>query len=136
MIEEVPQQPKKRSHASIEASIQCSCVVWFNNTYPQYRGLFFCVPNENARSADLAHKDARIIGAMRRSMGVVSGVSDTLLLLPRKGYHAACIEFKTETGKQSERQVQWQTLVESKGYYYCIIRSLEDFKREVSAYLN
>ena len=34
-----------------ENRIQQECYMWFHNTYPEYRGLLFAVPNGGARSA-------------------------------------------------------------------------------------
>lgn len=131
MITETPPRPAQRKRGSPEGRIQSSCVAWFWNTYPQYRELYFCVPNENAREDSNAST-----GAIRRSMGVVKGVSDTILFLPRGGYHALCIEFKTEVGRQSQAQKDWATKVEAQGYRYEVVRSLEEFKRLIVEYLN
>lgn len=130
MIVETPEQPKKRSHSMPEGKIQASCYQYFWNTYPQYRGLYFAVPNENNRADSNA-----ITGAIRRSMGVYHGVSDTILLLPRGGFHALLIEYKDEKGKQSDYQKAWQRLVESYGYRYEVCRSLEQFQIIINEYL-
>lgn len=68
-------------------------------------------------------------------MGVFHGVSDTILLIPRGGFHALLIEYKDEKGRQSEYQKAWQKLVEGQGYKYCICRSLEQFKSIINEYL-
>ena len=94
MIIESPPQPKKRIHSMPEGKIQASCYQYFWNNYPQYRGLYFAVPNENTRADSNA-----ITGAIRRSMGVYHGVADTLLLIPRGRFHGLCIEYKDENGK-------------------------------------
>lgn len=130
MIVETPEKPKKRSHSMPEGKIQASCYQYFWNTYPQYRGLYFAVPNENNRADSNA-----ITGAIRRSMGVYHGVSDTILLLPRGGFHALLIEYKDEKGRQSEHQKAWQRLVESYGYRYEVCRSLEQFQIIIKEYL-
>lgn len=130
-IQETPPRPAQRKRGSPEGRIQSSCVAWFWNTYPQYRELYFCVPNENAREDSNAST-----GAIRRSMGVVKGVSDTILFLPRGGYHALCIEMKTETGRQSDAQRLWQSKVEAQGFRYEVVRSLEEFKRLINEYLS
>lgn len=129
-IIETPDQPKKRRHSMPEGKIQATCFQYFWNTYPQYRGLYFAIPNENARADSNA-----ITGAIRRSMGVYHGVSDTLLLFPSGQYHGLCIEYKDENGRQSEHQKAWQRLVESQGYCYRICRSLEQFKTIIAEYL-
>jgi hypothetical protein len=110
--------------------IQSACVAWFWNTYPQYRELYFCVPNENAREDSNA-----ITGAIRRASGIVKGVSDTILFLARGPYHGLCVEFKTEVGKQSDAQRLWQSKVEAQGYKYVVIRSLEEFKKLIIGYI-
>ena len=126
-----PPRPAQRKRGSPEGRIQSSCVSWFWNTYPQYRELYFCVPNENAREDSNAST-----GAIRRSMGVVKGVSDTILFLARGEYHALCVEFKTEVGRQSDAQSLWQSKVETQGYRYEVVRSLEEFKKLIVEYLN
>lgn len=130
MIIETADQPKKRSHRSNEGRIQAECFQWFHNFFPQYRGLLFHVPNENDRS------DSNIIqGAIRKSLGVVSGVADLLLLIASSGYHGLCIEMKDEKGRQKPAQAEWQTIVESQGYKYVVCRSLEQFKIIIQEYL-
>lgn len=114
-----------------EGKIQASCYQYFWNTYPQYRGLYFAVPNENSRADSNA-----ITGAIRRSMGVYHGVSDTLLLLPRGKYHGLAIEYKDEKGRQSPHQIAWQLLVEKYGYRYEVCRSLDQFKQIIDEYLS
>lgn len=131
MIIQTPVRPKKRAHSMPEGKIQAACYEYFWNNYPQYRGLYFAVPNENSRSDSNA-----ITGAIRRSMGVYHGVSDTLMLIPRHGFHGLCIEYKDEKGRQSEHQVSWQKLVESQGYVYKVCRSLEQFKTIINEYLS
>lgn len=136
MITENAQKPKKnRKYTQSEARIQSSAVVWMNNERPETRGLFFCVSNENTRSAYESKKQQLMSGAMRRMLGVVPGVSDTILMMPRGKYHAACFEFKTEKGRQSDVQARWQEKVEKEGYYYTLVRSLDEFKNKVNMYL-
>lgn len=131
MIVETPEQPKRRGHRSNEGKIQAECFAWFWNDYPQYRKLLFHIPNENDRS------DSNIIqGAIRKSLGVVAGVSDLILLVPRGLYHGLCIEMKDKKGTQKPAQKEWQTLVEAQGYKYCLCRSLAQFKNVISDYLN
>lgn len=131
MIIETPEQPNKRLHHSREGRIQADCFVWFNNTFPQFRKCLFHVPNENDRS------DSNIIqGAIRKSLGIVAGVSDFILLVARGGHHGLCIEMKDERGTQKPAQKEWQSIVEAQGYVYKICRSLEQFKAITNDYLN
>lgn len=130
MIIETPENPKKRTHRSNEGKIQSECVIWFHNTFPQYRGLLFHVPNENDRS-----DSNPIQGAIRKSLGVWPGVADLILLLPRGGHGALLIEMKDEKGTQKPAQREWQKAVEAQGYCYKICRSLEQFTKIISEYL-
>lgn len=136
MIIETPPQPRKqRSHGNPEAKIQSECVTWLWNNRPETRGLYFCVPNENTQSVYETKRQQMISGSKRKAMGVVQGVSDTLLLIPRKGYHGLCVEYKSEVGRQSEAQQEWQHKVEGQGYKYVIVRSLEEFVNVITEYL-
>lgn len=131
MIIETQEQARRRSHRSNEGRIQAACFTWFWNEYPKYRGALFHVPNENDRADSNA-----IQGAMRKSLGIVPGVSDLVLLVPRGPHGALCIEMKDEHGIQRPAQKTWQSLVESLGYKYVLCRSLEQFQKDVNEYLN
>ncbi len=131
MIVETPERPRRRSHSAPEGRIQAECFSWFWNEFPRYRKTLFHVPNENDRA------DSNIIqGAIRKSLGVVSGVADLILLVARCGYHGLCIEMKDEKGKQKPAQIEWQAIVEREGYKYIVCRSLTDFKKIIYEYLN
>ena len=131
MIIDTPAPPKGKSRSMPEGRIQAECYQYFWNTYPNYRGLYFAVPNENSRSDSNA-----ISGGQRKAMGVYHGVADTLMLIPRGRYHGLAIEYKDEHGRQSAHQVAWQSLVESQGYKYCLCRSLAQFKEIIQEYFN
>lgn len=124
-----------------EHNIQAACVRWFNLQWPEYRGLLFAIPNGGARSKATAGK--------LKAEGVVAGVADLILLVPdnyetlatpRSGtwyhsIHALCIEMKTAKGRQSPEQKEWQKKVEAVGYKYAVVRSLEDFIKQINDYL-
>lgn len=130
MIIETQQHPQKRRRGAPEMRIQAECVKVAWNEFPETRFCLFHVANEVDRP------DASpMIGARRRAEGIVRGVSDLILLLPRKGYHALCIEMKTESGYQSSFQKNWQSIVESNGYKYVICRSADQFRQELKDYL-
>lgn len=124
-----PKQPK--GHGMPEMRLQAECVRHAWNTYPQTRLLLFHVENEMSRPDANA-----VIGARRRAEGIVRGVADLLLLKACRGYHGLCVEMKTETGRQSEAQKEWQRAVEGQGYLYRVCRSLDDFKELLAWYLD
>ncbi len=129
-IIETPPPPAKRKRGSPEMKIQAECVKIAWNEFPETRYCLFHVANEIDRP-----DSNPMLGARRRAEGIVRGVSDLILMLPRKGYHALCIEMKTETGYQSSFQMDWQKIVESNGYRYVVCRSVEQFRDILTEYL-
>lgn len=112
-----------------EHRIQCAIVKWFYYAYPAYRGgCLFAVPNGGHRNIQTARN--------LKAEGVTSGVSDLLLLVPKREYHGLCIEVKTPVGRQSDNQENWQRIIEAQGYRYEIVRSLDEFAELVRWYLN
>jgi len=57
-------------------------------------------------------------------MGVTSGVSDCLFMWKGETY---CFEFKTETGRQSEKQLWWEERVTEHGFKYIVVRNYNVF---------
>ncbi len=89
--------------------------------------MLFAVPNGGARNK----REAGIL----KAEGVTAGVADMILLTPSGSYGALCIEFKTEDGSQRQSQKEWQKAAETAGNKYVIVRSIEDFIREINTYL-
>lgn len=110
-----------------EHKLQCACVQWFNLQHRDLRGLLFAVPNGSYRSKATAGK--------LKAEGVVPGVADLILLVPKQWAFALCIEMKTPKGRQSPEQKAWQAIVEAQGYRYAVCRSFDDFTRTVNEYL-
>lgn len=112
-----------------EHRIQCAIVIWFYYAYPAYRGgCLFAVPNGGHRNIQTARN--------LKAEGVTSGVSDLLLLVPKREYHGLCVEVKTPVGRQSDNQKAWQHTIEAQGYKYEIVRSLDDFADLMRWYLD
>lgn len=109
-----------------ENKIQSQCFQWFWNTYclknKNPRGIMFSVPNELAGSNKLSMIQAK-------SMGLISGVSDTIILLPN-GKIIFC-EFKDEKGRQSDKQKEFEEILTKLKHEYILVRSLEQFKNEI-----
>lgn len=103
-----------------ECDIQKSCVGWFRETYPNY--VIFSVSNE---------------GCYRRkpyfeSLGMLSGVSDTVVILPNK---VLFVEFKALKKYQRPEQKDFQNRCLDLGFSYHVCRSLEQFKDIISSEL-
>ncbi len=107
-----------------ESDLQIACVRWFAMQYPRYRGLLFAVPNGGSRN--------RIEAARMKAEGMVTGVSDLILLVPRGHFGALCIELKTETGRLSPAQKEWLQWAEMNGNKCIVVRHIEQFIEEVN----
>lgn len=118
---------EKAKPRHIESYLQRNCLKWFRLQHPNLRLLLFAVPNGGARNK----REAGIL----KAEGVTAGVADMILLTPSGGYGSLCIEFKTEDGRQQQTQKEWQQAAETAGNKYVIVRSFDDFKDEISRYL-
>lgn len=102
-----------------EMMLQGQCFQWFWNTYPNLRRTLFHV-QQKAMNA--------IEGSRFKAIGVVKGVSDMILVLPKK---VVFIEFKTTEGKQSAEQIDFEHKVTLLQHEYFICRSFVEFKEFV-----
>ena len=113
---------KKASNASTwswsEETLQIKVFVWFNNTYPDYRGLLFHVPNGGTRKGFEAKRF--------QLMGLVPGVADLLGFI---GVPFA-LELKKPDGSnnQSAAQTKWEAKWKSQGHQYVTMNDFEEIK--------
>lgn len=126
-----------------ESKLQQQCVAWFRAQYPHYAMLLTHPANEGNGN--------RVSGAIHKAEGTVAGVPDLLLFLSAEyrretgtgaqymafleRYHALGIEFKTPKGRQSQQQKDFQKMFEAADYKYVIVRSFEDFEKEIKDYI-
>ena len=113
-----------------EHELQVACVEWFRYQYPRLSKRLFAVPNGGYRD--------RRTAAKLKDEGVISGVSDLILLKPNIHFHALLIEMKVteKYSRQSSEQKEWQKeLTSLDEYKYVVCRSIDDFMREVNDYL-
>lgn len=121
-------QPKtRRKPRDDEHKLQAACVRWYRLQYPKMKHNLFSVPNGGKRDA--------VTGAKLKEEGALAGVADLILLKSNRFYGALLIEMKTKTGRQSDSQKEWQHKITADGYKYVVVRSLEDFQREIKDYL-
>lgn len=103
-----------------EHQIQAQIISYFNQSYPTLRKCLFHVQNKASNSIE---------GAKFKSLGVVAGISDLVLLSTNQ---VTFIELKDDKGKQSEHQIQFQHQATILNHQYVIIRSLSEFKALLS----
>ncbi len=70
-----------------------------------------------------------------KAEGVTAGVFDKILLIPRNGYGALCLEAKTPRGRISASQKEWQQIAEKAGNKCVVYRSFEEFRAIIQEYL-
>jgi len=109
----------------LESKLQIACIKWFRLQYPNL--VLFACPNGGFRNL----REASIM----KAEGVTAGVADVILLVAKNGYNSLCIEFKTEKGKQTTLQKEWQKEAENNGNKYVVCRNFEDFRNEITSYL-
>lgn len=110
-----------------ESNLQIACVKWFRYSYPDYQNLLMSVPNGGYRNKREA---GRLI-----SEGVVRGVPDLFLAVPKKGFSGLWIEMKSEKGKLTEHQAEMLIVLERVGYMTQVCRSLDEFVNIITKYL-
>ena len=99
-----------------ESKIQRHVVNYLRLELRQCGGLVFAVPNGGKRS--------KIEARIQVAEGTLHGVSDLILLLPNS--RTVFVEMKTDKGKQSEYQKQFEDSVTNLGFEYVIWRSIDD----------
>lgn len=112
----------------LEDFLQKACVQWFDLKYPKLKLRLHHSPNGGKRNA--------IEAAKFKQMGVRAGFPDLILLIPNRFYPFCGVELKTRTGRQSEHQKDYQKEFESIGAKYVVCKSLDEFIKVVTDYLN
>lgn len=112
----------------LESDLQKSCVRWFSHQYAQYRELLYAIPNGGYRNN---------IEAVRFKMeGVRAGVSDLCLAVKKGDFGALYIEMKSNQGRVSKLQKEWQEKAENAGNKCVVCRSLDEFMCIVNEYMS
>lgn len=120
-----------------ESRLQQQFVAWFRAQYPQYAMLLTHPINEGSGHSEA---DRRRQG-IHKAEGAVAGVSDILFFMPAKYWdghnitHGLCIEFKTEKGKQSQEQKNFEKMITAAGYGYKVARSAEAARKLINDYI-
>lgn len=111
-----------------ESQLQQACVKWFRLQYPKYEKLLYAIPNGGARS--------KITAAILKGEGVVSGIPDLKLAVPRKEYHGLYIEMKIKGNYPEDNQKEVIALLKQQGYMVEICYTIDEFMKIVNGYLS
>ena len=110
-----------------ENKIQQQIVQWFRNNHclrhNSQRCCIFSVPNERGNIRELQRMKAT---------GLMAGVSDLVVIFPN---NIIFVEVKDATGRQQPKQREFEGIVQSLGFDYFLVRSLEEFKDVVKNYI-
>jgi hypothetical protein len=119
---------KKPNVTPLESEIQCQVIEWFKLQYPQHEGLFWANPNGGSRHP--------LEAANLKRQGVMSGVYDLTLAIPRGPYHGAYFEVKRKGGKLSENQKLFKGRLTAEHYYVAEFYSFEEGVEVINRYLS
>lgn len=119
-----------KENGQTESQIQQDCIKVFAAQYPvlYQEGMLFHIANEGIRLGKM--------GARVKKEGVVRGVADLCLCIPRGGYGALYIEMKKPGSYQRPEQKEWQRNCEKYGNRYVVCKSVEEFMSVVKKYLS
>lgn len=113
--------------ASSEHDLQVECVRWFRYAYPQ--ALCYAIPNGGYRTKTTA--------CLMHAEGVVSGVPDLHIPIPRGGYASLYIEMKNgKKGVLSDHQKEIIPRLQAYGNKVVVCRTFDEFKKEVEEYFS
>jgi len=124
-----PKAPKRHE----ESDIQQSFVAWFRHQYPAKRRNLFAIINGAVLRGDKAQR-ARQWAQLERE-GANPGTADLFLSIPSGDYAGLYLETKTDKGRQSDEQKEFEAAVTADGYAYQIYRSPEAGAAIVKQYL-
>lgn len=113
---------KKSEHQEQKALIQ-----WFRMQYPRYRKFLWAIPNGGARHIRTA--------ITLKEEGVLAGVCDLFLMIPKAGYHGMFIEMKAKGGRVSESQQAFIGAATLMGYPSVVCYGFEEAKKAIENYL-
>jgi hypothetical protein len=110
-----------------ESDLQSLCVKWFRIQYPNYKYRLFAIPNGGLRNIRTAVR-------LKRE-GVLAGVPDLFLAVPKLHYGGLFIELKNgNSGKLTDHQ---KLMISELGasYMIVIVKTFEEFKKTINDYL-
>jgi len=106
---------------------QVALVTWFRLQYKHYKYCLFAIPNGGSR---------HIVTAVKlKAEGVLAGVSDLFLMIPKGEYHGMFIEMKAKGGKLSESQKEFIKAASLMNYKAVVCFGFDEAKEAITKYL-
>lgn len=110
-----------------EHNIQRLVVAWFRDRYPDLASVFFAIPNGGKRGM--------VTAARLKDEGVMAGIPDLMLAVPRNGRAGLFLELKTRAGTVAKDQRATHEALREQGYAVEVARGYEAAKAVVLTYL-
>ena len=107
---------------------QVLLIKWWRLQYPNLSKCLFAIPNGGHRSITTA--------MALKSEGVVSGVSDLFLMLPKGLKSGLFIEMKAKSGRLSAEQKEFMEIATSNGYQCAVCFGFDEARQAIESYLN
>jgi hypothetical protein len=79
---------------------------------------FFAIPNGGQRNL--------LVAVKLKMEGVKRGVADMFWMISNDNWKGIFVEVKTAKGVKSEYQREFQKVAIANGYYYAVVRSIDD----------
>ena len=71
-----------------------------------------------------------------KAQGLKRGVPDILIFEPNKKYKGLMIELKVKGNYPTKEQKEWIVYLNDRGYYACVCKGFEEFKKVFNEYFN
>ncbi len=116
----------KGKAAQSEHALQVECLRWLRYQHPDV--LCYAIPNGAYTTKTTARKLV--------AEGVVHGIPDLCIPIPRNGFASLYIEMKNgKAGRLSDHQKELIPRLEAYGNKVVVCRTIDEFMREVTMYL-
>ena len=114
----------------IESAHQAQVVEWSRWAYKTGKYPLLNMLHCSLNGVKLSGTQARIA----KNQGMLSGVPDLFLPVPKNGYHGLFIEMKSEKGRLTENQQWFLTNAESVGYKTVVCYGSKEVIAAIQAY--
>jgi hypothetical protein len=98
-----------------EHKLQVAICRWLDFTQDFY---YYAIPNGGLRH--------RLVAVKLKMEGAKSGVADMFWMISNNRWKGLFIEVKYDKGKQSPNQIEFENIAIKHGYYYAVVRSIDD----------
>ena len=98
-----------------EHKLQVGICKWLDYTQDFF---YFAIPMGGLRH--------RLVAIKLKMEGAKAGVADMFWMVSNENWKGLFVEVKIDKGKQSQSQKDFEAIAIKHGYYYAVVRSIED----------